>query len=101
MFVSLAGHFVSTATIFVSHSQPFTRGQHVSDYKLGRKSETDVYMRLMARIRIYILIEIGPFRNKQGPFCFLPGHFAQNSPSCSETNIISMLLALFAIKLGK
>ena len=44
MFISLLGRFASTATIFVSLPRPVTREQHVSDYKLGRKSETDLYM---------------------------------------------------------
>ena len=52
MFVSLPGRFASTATIFVLLPRPVARGQHISDYKLGRKSEMDLYMRLMARIPI-------------------------------------------------
>ena len=52
MFVSLPGRFASTATIFVSLPRPVAREQHVSDYKLGRKSKMDLYTRLMARILI-------------------------------------------------
>ena len=47
----LLGCFASTATIFVSLPLLVAGGQYVSDYELGKKSEMDLYIGLMARIQ--------------------------------------------------